>query len=696
MDVAGVPMDLEWFKHKDYTEDYIVTRLLGEGSFGEVKLAEHKVTHEMRAIKIIAKEKLSSKADVEATKEECKLLLQYGQHPNIARLYEVYVTPDALAMVMELVDGGDLFDGIINGVDDPNREGKLSENFAATVVQRSCDALAFLHKKGVAHRDIKPENIMLKKDMDVNGELIKLADFGFAKLYGNKDQTMSTTCGTPEYVAPEVLKQKGYGSECDIWSMGVVLYIMLCGYAPFHNDNVQKLFQLIMRGRIVFPEREWAGISEEAKDLVRKMLTVEPAQRITARAVLEHPWITKNVTPGPETPETADTSSLHYAVENIRSFSAKRKFKAIVRKQMFLQMVAGAVAESAADGTLERTVTQQVAAAIAPAADGEHPIDPAEYVSSVHGAISEHGPEVIAVVSVRQTFNEVATNQVCADTGRRLSPAGTIPTIPTLTMFGKYHRCSFQLALNRRRLSHASTLSADTWVNPAVGVFISGIAAAAHRECGLEVLQMGAQDFTPEQIARVSTHGNAAQNSIFEALASAAEFKASALSEGAEAVTKYVKAKYVEKAFCLGGSGTIGDGAEPSPAPEIADFETTLRVLVRRGENLKKMDYFPFTSDPYVVVKCGEGSPEKSTKVISNNVNPVWNEELAFNNIAGDARISLACWDQDLGVSDDPMGVWTADKTVAELCAERGVGVEIAATLADVSRGIIHMTITWG
>ena len=136
MDVAGVPMDLEWFKHKDYTEDYIVTRLLGEGSFGEVKLAEHKVTHEMRAIKIIAKEKLSSKADVEATKEECKLLLQYGQHPNIARLYEVYITPDALAMVMELVDGGDLFDGIINGVDDPNREGKLSENFAATVVQR--------------------------------------------------------------------------------------------------------------------------------------------------------------------------------------------------------------------------------------------------------------------------------------------------------------------------------------------------------------------------------------------------------------------------------------------------------------------------------------------------------------------------------------------------------------------------------
>jgi Ca2+-dependent lipid-binding protein len=119
-------------------------------------------------------------------------------------------------------------------------------------------------------------------------------------------------------------------------------------------------------------------------------------------------------------------------------------------------------------------------------------------------------------------------------------------------------------------------------------------------------------------------------------------------------------------------------------------------VLVRRGENLKKMDYFPFTSDPYVVMKCGEGSHEKHTKVISNNVNPVWDEELAFNNVAGDARITLACWDQDLGVSDDPMGVWNADKTVAELCPERGVGVEIAAVLTEVSHGTIHMTLTWG
>jgi calcium/calmodulin-dependent protein kinase I len=624
-----------------------------------VKLAEHKETHEMRAIKIIAKEKLSSKADVEATKEECKLLLEHGQHPNIARLYEVYISADAVSMVMELVDGGDLFDGIINGVDDPNREGKLSEKFAATVVHRSCDALAFLHKKGVAHRDIKPENIMLKKDMDVNGELIKLADFGFAKLYGNQDQTMSTTCGTPEYVAPEVLKQKGYGSACDIWSMGVVLYIMLCGYAPFHNDNVQRLFQVIMRGRISFPDREWAGISETAKDLVRKMLTVDPATRITARGVLEHPWIMNNVTPGPETPDTADDSPLPIAVENMRSFSAKRKFKAIVRKQIFLHSLQGAVAASTADGTLERTVTEKIASAVsANAADGEHP-DPAEYISGVHSAISELGPEVISVVSVRQTFNEDASNQVCADTGRRLAPT-------------------------------------DTWVNPALGVFVSGIAAAAHESCGLEAFQMGEHDFTPEQIARVSTRGNAAQNANFEALPSAAEYKAAALSQGMDGLAQYVKAKYVDKAFCLGGTGSMYGGAEPSPAPETDDFESTLRVLVRRGENLKKMDYFPFTSDPYVVMKCGTGSPEKHTKVISNNVNPVWNEELAFNNIAGDARISLACWDQDLGVSDDPMGVWNADKTVAELCPERGVAVEIAAVLTEVSHGTIHITLTWG
>lgn len=605
----------------------------------------------------IAKAKLSNQADVEATKEECQLLLKYGQHPNIARLYEVYISPHALSMVMELVDGGDLFDGIIEGCDDPNVEGKLSEMFSATVVQRSCDALAFLHKKGVAHRDIKPENIMLKKDLDVNGELVKLADFGFAKLYGSQDKTMSTTCGTPEYVAPEVLKQKGYGSECDIWSLGVVLYIMLCGYAPFHHDQVQRLFQMIMRGRIAFPDREWSGVSAEAKDLVQRMLQVDPAQRITARGVLEHSWIVRNVTPGPEMPETAIHEEMPGAVENMRSYNGKRRFKAVVRKQIFVQALQGAVAESTADGTLESSLTEKVAAAMAADDTEAHPIDPAEYVSGVHEAISEVGPEVVSLISVRQSYNEDPANQVCADTGRRLHPT-------------------------------------DTWVNVNFGVFISGVVAVAHTDCGFEVWQMGVQDFTPEQIARVSTHGNAKQNSIFEALPEAAGIKAGAFSGGTDGVRRYVKAKYVDKSFCIGGSASLGDGAEPEP--ELTDFETTLRIEVRRGENLKKMDYFPYTSDPYVVVKCGEGCPEKHTKVISNNLNPVWNEELAFNNISGGAKVSLACWDQDLGSKDDPMGQWIADKTIAELCPERGTPVEVAASLVDVSHGIIHITLTWG
>jgi calcium/calmodulin-dependent protein kinase I len=655
MDVAGVPMDLDWFKHKEYTEDYIVTRALGEGSFGDVKLAENKATREMRAIKIIAKSKLNNSADAKALKQECELLLKYGVHPNIAQLYEVYISPSAVSMVMELVDGGDLFDGIIQAP-----AGHLTELFAATVVERSCKALAFLHKRGIAHRDIKPENIMLKKDLDVNGELIKLADFGFARLYDTQGATMSTTCGTPEYVAPEVLKQKGYGCECDVWSMGVVLYIMLCGYAPFHNDNVQRLFQQIMRGRISFPDAEWAGISPDAKELVQAMLKVDPATRITARAVLENSWIKKNVTAGPETPETAVTEPLAASIENMRSFSGKRKFKAIVRKQMFLHAVQGAVAESSADGTLESSVTEKVAAAMSGGgADGEHPIDPSEYVSGVHEAISEHGDGVVSIVSVRQAFAANASNQVCADTGARLHPS-------------------------------------DTWVSPSRGVFISSLAASAHQTCGLDVLQMGHADFTPEQIARVSTHGNEAQNAIFEALPTAGEAKAAAFSGGAEGITEYVKAKYVDKNFCLGGSGSLHGVAEPAPAPETADFESTLRVLVRRGENLKKMDYFPYTSDPYCVLKCGEGCAEKHTKVIANNLNPVWDEELAFNNISADAHLSLTCWDQDLGFSDDPLGVWTSDKPISELCAERGVPVEVAAVLTEVSHGIIHFTVTWG
>ena len=293
----------------------------------------------MRAIKIIAKAKLQSDKDEEALKQECQILLRYGIHPNICRLYEVYNSGTTIAMVMELVDGGDLFDGI---VDAP--AGHLSEQFAATVLHRTCSALGFLHKHGIAHRDIKPENLMLSKDMDVGGTLIKLADFGFATMYDTERATLNTTCGTPEYVAPEVLKQHGYGCECDVWSIGIVTYIMLCGYAPFHHDNVQRLFRMVMAGQFHFPAsvshfrrpppficgyyarhqgvhklgtalirlQEWDCISTEAKELLRKMLKVDPAERVTAKQILADPWIIRNVDSAPGEEPTVDPLELSH------------------------------------------------------------------------------------------------------------------------------------------------------------------------------------------------------------------------------------------------------------------------------------------------------------------------------------------------------------------------------------------------
>ena len=215
------------------------------------------------------------------------------------------------------------------------------------------------------------------------------------------------------------------------------------------------------------------------------MLDVDPATRITANEVIAYPWIKQNVTAGPDIPETASTAPLEGAMTNLRtSFSGKRKFKAAVRKQIFIHSLQASVAEKTADGTLERTITETIVEAIG----GEHPIDPHEYVTGVNEALLEHG-ESGGLVSIRQVFRSVATNQICADTGAKLQPT-------------------------------------DTYVNPTLGVFLSPSAAQAHEKCGFSVVKMDAPDITPEQIARVSTHGNEVQNGIFEAMPSALEAKA--------------------------------------------------------------------------------------------------------------------------------------------------------------------------
>eukprot|EP01098_Paradermamoeba_levis_P012235 TRINITY_DN5308_c0_g1_i3.p1 TRINITY_DN5308_c0_g1~~TRINITY_DN5308_c0_g1_i3.p1 ORF type:complete len:190 (+),score=39.47 TRINITY_DN5308_c0_g1_i3:391-960(+) len=185
---------------------------------------------------------------------------------------------------MELVDGMELFDKVMSY---KNANKLVPEKISSMYSRQALEAVAYLHENKIVHRDIKPENLLL----DSHGNL-KLTDFGLSSLYSTQG-LMLTCCGTPDYVAPEVLKCEmgGYDMEADMWSLGVVLYFMLCEHLPFDNLNQDNLFESIMRGDYDFPEQYWADVSESAKDLVQRLLVVDPMKRFTAKQALQHPWI---------------------------------------------------------------------------------------------------------------------------------------------------------------------------------------------------------------------------------------------------------------------------------------------------------------------------------------------------------------------------------------------------------------------
>jgi serine/threonine protein kinase len=184
---------------------------------------------------------------------------------------------------MELVTGGELFNRIVE-------LGAYTEEMAVKVVRSLLDAVAYLHSLNIAHRDLKPTNLLLKSVDDDSD--VKIADFGLSKILG-ENALMQTACGTPIYVAPEVLSGEAYEREVDLWSIGVIMYILLCGFPPFFNDgtDVGMLFDQIMTGTFEFPDPYWTNISDDAKNLIKQFLTVDPAKRPTAEEALKHPWI---------------------------------------------------------------------------------------------------------------------------------------------------------------------------------------------------------------------------------------------------------------------------------------------------------------------------------------------------------------------------------------------------------------------
>jgi len=285
----------------DIEEYYEITPdVLGQGYFAVVKVGIDRKTKEKVAVKMVNKS-LVEKEETLANEID---ILGSIDHPNVVNMHAIFDTEDILFIVMELMEGGELYEEIV-------KRKTFTEADASQLVRQLCEALQYLHKRGIVHRDLKLENLLLKKK---GGLEIKLADFGLSKLYSGA--ALQTACGTPFYVAPDVLLGSGYGPPVDMWSVGVLLYVLLSGRLPFAADSDAELFRLIIAGNLVWKSPQFDTVSEEAKDLIKKLINVNEEERWTATQALEHPWIKKSGTNNP----------IHKTVmENLRSLSAESK-----------------------------------------------------------------------------------------------------------------------------------------------------------------------------------------------------------------------------------------------------------------------------------------------------------------------------------------------------------------------------------
>ncbi|KAJ9599094.1 hypothetical protein L9F63_010431, partial [Diploptera punctata] len=272
---------------------YIVTRELGAGACGKVYLVFDKKTCQRFAMKIVQKKRFdtvrnNNNCSVDKVMNEVNILKAL-RHPCIIRVEDIVDMPDAVYIILELMEGGELFDRI-------KSSQQLSEPEAKLIFYQIVLAVKHLHDNKITHRDLKPENILLASDKDQT--LVKVSDFGLSKFI-NSQSLLKTFCGTPLYVAPEILKTRGMGTyteKVDIWSMGIILYICLCGYPPFAEGNSPlPLNEQIKRGTYAFHQRYWHNVSLDAVDLIKMMLIVDPKSRITIDEVLNHRWLKDNV-----------------------------------------------------------------------------------------------------------------------------------------------------------------------------------------------------------------------------------------------------------------------------------------------------------------------------------------------------------------------------------------------------------------
>ncbi|KXS19284.1 Pkinase-domain-containing protein [Gonapodya prolifera JEL478] len=286
------------------------------GSFGVVRLATNRQNGRLCACKIVSKTP-GATAIMEQLHREIEILKRVSSHPHIVELVEVFESPKKVHLVMEYCQGGELLNRM-------RQKPLFTEDDVRIIITRLSDALAFLHRRGIVHRDLKPANILLSDVDPLDPWNLKVSDFGLGT-FNDASSTVDTAAGTPYYMAPEVLENSlGYSQQCDVWSMGVMFYLLLCGY---REHAIAFLGAAIKRKQSIdYPGRYFANISPAAVDLLELMLKYDPAARITAQEILDHPWVTGDS----KDPLTAEDIQPHHRVnvlDMMKGFNTERRLR---------------------------------------------------------------------------------------------------------------------------------------------------------------------------------------------------------------------------------------------------------------------------------------------------------------------------------------------------------------------------------
>lgn len=371
------PKDFVSKKVGKIRDHYRIGKVLGSGAFGEVRLCLHKDTQTQRAVKVLRKNLLDDK-EMDMLKNEIAILKDMD-HPNIVTMYEFLEDEKRIYIVTEICKGGELFDEILN-------KSKFDEKDAAIVMRQLLSAINYCHKKSVVHRDLKPENMLLEHDKDL--EKLKIVDFGTSLTF-DPDRALDEKLGTAYYIAPEVIK-KSYNEKCDLWSCGVIMYILLSGEPPFNDpkaDN-EAIMKKVEKGKYDISKGVWKTVSKEAKDLIKKLLTFKPEDRISAEEALKHPWLS-------ELKVEVDAATAGSALTNLKSFRSGQKLKAAAAAYIGSQLISKSEKEKL--GKIFKALD----------ANGDGKLSKEE----IHGGYEEHFGKLLNEDEVDQLFLDVDTDK---------------------------------------------------------------------------------------------------------------------------------------------------------------------------------------------------------------------------------------------------------------------------------------------